>query len=69
MFQLPFMVQALHPQLYRYTIILPRGACRWQGIVFVDLALGEISRLVWALQLLSNSLTSIPLIFTLAGAC
>src|SRR3954468_24964410 len=70
MFQLPFMVQAFAAAvitgvLLSYLGVLVVG----RGIVFVDLALGQISSLGVAFAaFIGSGVTSIPLIFTLVGA-
>jgi zinc/manganese transport system permease protein len=70
MFQLPFMVQAFIAALITGAILSYLGVhVVGRGIVFVDLALGQISSLGVAFAaFIGTGLTSIPLIFTLAGA-
>jgi len=70
MFQLPFMVQALIAALITGAVLSYLGVhVVGRGIVFVDLALGQISSLGVAFAaFIGTGLTSIPLIFTLAGA-
>jgi len=70
MFQLPFMVQAFIAALITGAVLSYLGVhVVGRGIVFVDLALGQISSLGVAFAaFIGTGLTSIPLIFTLAGA-
>ncbi|MEO8766146.1 MAG: metal ABC transporter permease [Ginsengibacter sp.] len=70
MFQLPFMVQAFTAAVITGIILSYLGVhVVGRGIVFVDLALGQISSLGVAFAaFIGTGLTSIPLIFTLAGA-
>ena len=70
MFQLPFMVQAFITALITGALLSYLGVhVVGRGIVFVDLALGQISSLGVAFAaFIGTGLTSIPLIFTLAGA-
>ncbi len=70
MFQLPFMVQAFSAAVITGILLSYLGVhVVGRGIVFVDLALGQISSLGVAFAaFIGTGLTSIPLIFTLAGA-
>ncbi|HYK46283.1 MAG TPA: metal ABC transporter permease [Parafilimonas sp.] len=70
MFQLPFMVQAFAAAVITGVLLSYLGVhVVGRGIVFVDLALGQISSLGVAFAAyIGKGLTSIPLIFTLAGA-
>src|SRR5215510_11226699 len=70
MFQLPFMVQAFIAALITGAVLSYLGVhVVGRGIVFVDLALGQISSLGVAFAaFIGTGLTSIPLIFTLGGA-
>ncbi|HSU27316.1 MAG TPA: metal ABC transporter permease [Chitinophagaceae bacterium] len=70
MFQLPFMVQAFIAVLITGALLSYLGVhVVGRGIVFVDLALGQISSLGVAFAaFIGSGTTSIPLIFTLAGA-
>jgi zinc/manganese transport system permease protein len=70
MFQLPFMVQAFIATVITGALLSYLGVhVVGRGIVFVDLALGQISSLGVAFAaFIGTGLTSIPLIFTLAGA-
>ena len=70
MFQLPFMVQAFAAAIITGILLSYLGLhVVGRGIVFVDLALGQISSLGVAFAaFIGTGLTSIPLIFTLAGA-
>jgi len=70
MFQLPFMVQALTAAIITGVLLSYMGVhVVGRGIVFVDLALGQISSLGVAFAaFIGTGLTSIPLIFTLVGA-
>lgn len=70
MFHLPFMVQAFVAAVITGTLLSYLGVhVVGRGIVFVDLALGQISSLGVAFAVfIGTGLTSIPLIFTLAGA-
>src|SRR6478752_7751635 len=70
MFQLPFMVQAFTAAVITGVLLSYMGVhVVGRGIVFVDLALGQISSLGVAFAaFIGSGVTSIPLIFTLAGA-
>jgi zinc/manganese transport system permease protein len=70
MFQLPFMVQAFTATVIIGIVLSYLGVhVVGRGIVFVDLALGQISSLGVAFAaFIGTGMTSIPLIFTLAGA-
>jgi zinc/manganese transport system permease protein len=70
MFQLPFMVQAFAAAIITGILLSYMGVhVVGRGIVFVDLALGQISSLGVAFAaFIGTGLTSIPLIFTLVGA-
>src|SRR5438874_4027160 len=70
MFQLPFMVQAFAAAVITGILLSYLGVhVVGRGIVFVDLALGQISSLGVAFAaFIGTGLTSIPLVFTLAGA-
>ncbi len=70
MFQLPFIVQAFTAALITGILLSYLGVhVVGRGIVFVDLALGQISSLGVAFAaFIGTGLTSIPLIFTLSGA-
>src|SRR5678815_2452920 len=70
MFQLPFMVQAFVAAVITGVLLSYMGVhVVGRGIVFVDLALGQISSLGVAFAaFIGTGLTSIPLIFTLGGA-
>src|SRR5437773_4840559 len=70
MFQLSFMVQAFIAALITGAVLSYLGVhVVGRGIVFVDLALGQISSLGVAFAaFIGTGMTSIPLIFTLAGA-
>src|SRR6478609_4326896 len=70
MFQLPFMVQAFEAAVITGILLSYLGVhVVGRGIVFVDLALGQISSLGVAFAaFMGTGLTSIPLIFTLVGA-
>lgn len=70
MFQLPFMVQAFAAAVITGILLSYLGVhVVGRGIVFVDLALGQISSLGVAFAaFIGTGLTSIPLIFTLSGA-
>src|SRR5438046_6859442 len=70
MFQLPFMVQAFTAAVITGVLLSYLGVhVVGRGIVFVDLALGQISSLGVAFgAFIGTGLTSIPLIFTLVGA-
>src|SRR6266487_2038342 len=70
MFHLPFMVQAFASAVITGVLLSYLGVhVVGRGIVFVDLALGQISSLGVAFAaFIGTGLTSIPLIFTLAGA-
>ena len=70
MFHLTFMVQAFAAAVITGILLSYMGVhVVGRGIVFVDLALGQISSLGVAFAaFIGTGLTSIPLIFTLAGA-
>ena len=70
MFQLPFMVQAFAAAVITGVLLSYLGVhVVGRGIVFVDLALGQISSLGVAFAaFIGTGLTSIPLVFTLSGA-
>ena len=70
MFQLPFMVQAFAAAVVTGILLSYMGVhVVGRGIVFVDLALGQISSLGVAFAaFIGTGLTSIPLIVTLVGA-
>src|SRR5438105_6365156 len=70
MFQLPFMVQAFTAAVITGILLSFMGVhVVGRGIVFVDLALGQISSLGVAFAaFIGTGLTTIPLVFTLAGA-
>ena len=70
MFQLPFMIQAFTAALITGLLLSYLGVhVVGRGIVFVDLALGQISSLGVAFAaFIGTGVTSIPLIFTLVGA-
>ena len=70
MFQLPFMTQAFEAAVITGLLLSYLGVhVVGRGIVFVDLALGQISSLGVAFAaFIGTGLTSIPLIFTLVGA-
>jgi zinc/manganese transport system permease protein len=70
MFQLPFMVQAFAAAVITGILLSYMGVhVVGRGIVFVDLALGQISSLGVAFAaFIGAGMTSIPLIFTLVGA-
>jgi zinc/manganese transport system permease protein len=70
MFQLPFMVQAFAAAVITGILLSYLGVhVVGRGIVFVDLALGQISSLGVAFAaFIGTGVTSIPLIFTLGGA-
>src|SRR5678810_688310 len=70
MFQLPFMVQAFVAAVITGLLLSYMGVhVVGRGIVFVDLALGQISSLGVAFAaFIGTGVTSIPLIFTLVGA-
>src|SRR6185436_4832127 len=70
MFQLPFMVQAFVAAVITGVLLSYLGVhVVGRGIVFVDLALGQISSLGVAFAaFIGTGVTSIPLIFTLVGA-
>ncbi len=70
MFQLPFMVQAFAAAAITGVLLSYLGVhVVGRGIVFVDLALGQISSLGVAFAaFIGTGITSIPLIFTLGGA-
>ncbi|MBK5271451.1 MAG: metal ABC transporter permease [Bacteroidia bacterium] len=70
MFQLPFMVQAFEAAVITGVLLSYLGVhVVGRGIVFVDLALGQISSLGVAFAaFIGAGVTSIPIIFTLVGA-
>ena len=70
MFQLPFMVQAFIAAVITGILLSYLGVhVVGRGIVFVDLALGQISSLGVAFAaFIGIGVTSIPIIFTLSGA-
>src|SRR5215510_12242185 len=70
MFQLPFMVQAFVAAVITGILLSYLGVhVVGRGIVFVDLALGQISSLGVAFAaFISTGVTTIPLTFALAGA-
>jgi zinc/manganese transport system permease protein len=70
MFSLPFMVQAFIIAVITGTLLAYLGVhVVGRGIVFVDLALGQISSLGVAFAaFIGTGLTTIPLVFTLGGA-
>src|SRR5205085_5279603 len=70
MFQLPFMTQAFAAALITGILLSYLGVhVVGRGIVFVDLALGQISSLGVAFAaFIGVGFTSIPIIFTLAAA-
>src|SRR6187549_1321259 len=70
MFQLPFMMQAFEAAVITGVVLAYLGVhVVGRGIVFVDLALGQISSLGVAFAaFIGTGLTTIPLVFTLAGA-
>src|ERR1041385_601010 len=70
MFSLPFMVQAFIVAIITGTLLSYLGVhVVGRGIVFVDLALGQISSLGVAFAaFIGSGLTTIPLVFTLVGA-
>lgn len=70
MFQLPFMVQAFVVALITGILLSYLGVhVVGRGIVFVDLALGQISSLGVAFAaFMGIGMTTIPLVFTLVGA-
>src|SRR5215471_4030387 len=70
MFQLPFMVEAFVAALITGALLSYLGVhVVGRGIVFVDLALGQISSLGVAFAaFIGTGITTIPLTFTLAGA-
>ncbi len=70
MFQLPFMVQAFAAAAITGILLSYLGVhVVGRGIVFVDLALGQISSLGVAFAaFIGTGMTSIPLVFTLVGA-
>lgn len=70
MFQLPFMTQAFISAVITGILLSYMGVhVVGRGIVFVDLALGQISSLGVAFAtFMGSGLTSIPLVFTLGGA-
>src|SRR5215470_12660929 len=70
MFQLPFMVQAFIAALITGAVLSYLGVhVIGRGIVFVDLALGQISSLGVAFSdYTGHGKTSIPIVFALLGA-
>src|ERR1700712_398334 len=70
MFHLPFIVQAFVAAVVTGILLSYLGVhVVGRGIVFVDLALGQISSLGVAFAtFIGTGLTSIPLVFTLSGA-
>src|SRR3954470_19926456 len=70
MFQLPFMVQAFTAAILIGLLLSYLGVhVVGRGIVFVDLALGQISSLGVAFaEFIDKGKTGIPIFFTLAGA-
>src|SRR5215475_5558371 len=70
MFQLPFMLQAFIAAVITGIVLSYLGVhVVGRGIVFVDLALGQISSLGVAFAaFIGTGMTTIPLIFTLSGA-
>src|SRR5580765_834032 len=70
MFSLPFMVQAFIIAIITGTLLAYLGVhVVGRGIVFVDLALGQISSLGVAFAaFIGTGITTIPLVFTLVGA-
>lgn len=70
MFQLPFMVQAFVVAIITGMLLSYLGVhVVGRGIVFVDLALGQISSLGVAFAaFMGFGITAIPLVFTLVGA-
>ena len=70
MLHLPFIVQALIAAIITGILLSYMGVhVVGRGIVFVDLALGQISSLGVAFAAyIGTGLTTIPLVFTLAGA-
>ena len=70
MFTLPFMVQAFVIAIITGTLLAYLGVhVVGRGIVFVDLALGQISSLGVAFAaFIGTGITTIPLVFTLVGA-
>jgi zinc/manganese transport system permease protein len=70
MFELPFMVQAFAAAVITGLLLSYLGVhVVGRGIVFVDLALGQISSLGVAFAaFIGAGMTSIPIIFTLVGA-
>lgn len=70
MFQLPFMVQAFVVAIITGVLLSYLGVhVVGRGIVFVDLALGQISSLGVAFAaFIGSGVTTIPLAFTLVGA-
>lgn len=70
MFQLPFMVQAFVVAVITGMLLSYLGVhVVGRGIVFVDLALGQISSLGVAFAaFMGFGITAIPLVFTLVGA-
>jgi len=71
MFQLPFMVQAFIATLITGALLSYLGVhVVGRGIVFVDLALGQISSLGVAFAaFIGTGLTSIPLILLWLAPC
>src|SRR3978361_1843629 len=70
MFQLPFMVQAFAAAVITGILLSYLGVhVVGRGIVFVDLALGQISSLGVAFSgFIGIGVTTIPIVFTLTGA-
>src|SRR5882672_5757311 len=70
MFQLPFMVQAFAAAIITGVVLSYLGVhVVGRGIVFVDLALGQISSLGVAFSdYIGRGKTSIPILFALLGA-
>src|SRR3954464_9205935 len=70
MFQLPFMVQAFTAAIITGLLLAYLGVhVVGRGIVFVDLALGQISSLGVAFAaFIGAGVTTIPIAFTLSGA-
>src|SRR5438128_4224799 len=70
MFQLPFMVQAFVAAVITGALLSYLGVhVVGRGIVFVDLALGQISSLGVAFSdFVGYGKTTIPILFTLVGA-
>src|SRR2546423_9439571 len=70
MFQLPFMVQAFVVAIITGVLLSYLGVhVVGRGIVFVDLALGQISSLgVAVAAFIGATANTIPILFTLVGA-